>query len=140
MPGFGLEFGGGASVGGQVLEGGVAELMERPALLVWVVGGCGLLEQVLGTRVEQPAVPPYRIDVSAIRLSMNVSTWVPSAATVAPSPQARARSSSLNASTTSAMARLSLPIVACRRALTPSSCADTPAMCRAACAGPRLLP
>jgi hypothetical protein len=34
MPGFGLELGGGASVGGQVLEGGVAELVERPALLV----------------------------------------------------------------------------------------------------------
>jgi hypothetical protein len=44
MPGFGLEFGGGASVGGQVLEGGVAELVERPAFLVRVVGGGGLLD------------------------------------------------------------------------------------------------
>ena len=45
VPGFGLEFGGGASVGGQVLEGGVAELVERPALLVRVVGGGGLLSR-----------------------------------------------------------------------------------------------
>ena len=71
---------------------------------------------------------------------MNVSTWVPSAATVAPSPQARTRSSSLNALTTSAMARLSLPIVACRRAVAPSSCAEMPAMCLAACVGPRFDP
>jgi hypothetical protein len=37
MAGFGLELGGGASVGGQVLEGGAAELVERPALPVRVV-------------------------------------------------------------------------------------------------------
>jgi hypothetical protein len=63
MPGFGLEFGGGASVGGQVLEGGVAELVERPALLVRVVGGGGLLEQVLGARVGQPAASGLRAGV-----------------------------------------------------------------------------
>src|SRR5487761_1368623 len=63
MPGFGLEFGGGASVGGQGLEGGVAEQVERPALLVRVVGGGGLLEQVLGARVGQPAASGLRADV-----------------------------------------------------------------------------
>ena len=51
VPGFGLELGSGASVGGQVLEGGVPQLVERPASLVRVEGGGGLLEQVLAAQV-----------------------------------------------------------------------------------------
>ncbi len=51
MPGFGLELRGGAAAGGQVLAGGVPQLVERPAGLVRVEGGGGLLEQVLGARV-----------------------------------------------------------------------------------------
>jgi hypothetical protein len=45
------EFGGGASVEGQVLEGRMPQLVERPAGAVRVEGGGGLLEQVLGARV-----------------------------------------------------------------------------------------
>ena len=63
MPGFGLEFGGGAAVDGQVLEGRVSQLVESPADLVWVVGGGGLLEQGLGARVGQPAAPGGGADV-----------------------------------------------------------------------------
>src|SRR6266404_1482656 len=63
MPGFGLELGGGTSVGCQVLEGRMAKLVERPSLTVRVVGGGGLLEQVLGTRVGQPAASGLRADV-----------------------------------------------------------------------------
>ena len=51
VPGLGLELGGCAAAGGEVLEGGVPQLVERPAGLVWVEGGGGLLEQVLGARV-----------------------------------------------------------------------------------------
>jgi len=68
--------------------------------------------------------------VSARRLPMNVSTWVPSAATTDPSPQTLIRSSSRKALTTSAMALFSFSTVTCRRAVADSSCADTPAMCR----------
>jgi hypothetical protein len=71
---------------------------------------------------------------------MNVSTWVPSAAATDPSPQALIRSSSVNASTTSAIALFSLAVVTCRAEVTDSSWAVTPAMCRAACAGPRFVP
>ena len=54
--------------------------------------------------IGDPARAPYLINVSASRLSMNVSTWVPSAATTDPSPHALIRSSSVNASTLSAIA------------------------------------
>lgn len=58
--GLGLELGGGAPFGGQALEGGVAELVERPALLVRVAVGGGLLEKVPGARVGQPAASGLR--------------------------------------------------------------------------------
>ena len=58
---------------------------------------------------------------------MKVSTWVPSAATTDPSPQALIRSSSVKALTTSAMALFSFSTVTCRRAVTDSSCAVTAA-------------
>jgi hypothetical protein len=77
---------------------------------------------------------------SARRLSMKVSTWVPSAATTDPSPQALIRSSSVKAPATPAMALLSFSTVTCRRAVTESSCAVMLRMCRAAWAGPMLVP
>jgi hypothetical protein len=40
----------------------------------------------------------------------------------------------------SAIALFSLPVVTCRADVTDSSWAVTPAMCRAACAGPRFVP
>ena len=71
---------------------------------------------------------------------MNVSTWVPSAATTDPSPQTLIRSSFRKALTTSAMALFSFSTVTCRRAVTESSCAVMLRMCRAAWAGPMLVP
>ncbi len=61
---------------------------------------------------------------------MNVSTWVPSAATTDLSPHTVIRSNSMKAFTTSAMALFSFSIVTCRRAVVPNSCADTFGMCR----------
>lgn len=63
---------------------------------------------------------------------MYVSTWVPSAATEVPSPQALTTSRSLNALTTVAIAELSFFRSMCRLRTIDSSRADTPAMCRAA--------
>lgn len=51
VAGFGLELGGGAAVDGKVLQGGVPQLVERPALLVRIEGCGRRLEQVLGARV-----------------------------------------------------------------------------------------
>src|SRR5262249_59185421 len=55
VAGLGLKLGSGAAVGGQVLEGRVAQLMQGPALLVRVERCACLLEQVLGARIGQPA-------------------------------------------------------------------------------------
>src|ERR1039457_670227 len=63
VPGLGLELGGGAAVDGQVLERGVPQLVERPAVLVRVESGGGLLEQVFGARVGQPSAPGLGADV-----------------------------------------------------------------------------
>jgi len=57
VAGLGLELGSGAPVGGQVLEGRVAQLVEGPALLVRVDRRACLLEQVRGARVGQPPSP-----------------------------------------------------------------------------------
>ena len=56
VTGLGLKLGSGATVGGQVLEGRVAQLVQGPALLVRVERRARLLEQVLGARIGQP--PP----------------------------------------------------------------------------------
>lgn len=63
VAGLGLELGGAAASDGQVLERGVPQLMQRPALLVRIEGGGRLLEQVLGARVGQPAPPGDGADV-----------------------------------------------------------------------------
>jgi hypothetical protein len=63
VAGLGLEFGGGAAVGGQVLESGVAQLVQGPALTVRVDRLACLLEQVLGARVRQSASPGGRTGV-----------------------------------------------------------------------------
>ncbi len=63
MPGLGQELGGGAAVGGQVLEGRMPQLVQRPADAVRVEGGGGLLEQVFRARVGQPAASGLGADV-----------------------------------------------------------------------------
>src|SRR6202051_1286333 len=63
VAGLGLELGGGAALGSQVLEGTVAQLVQCPALLVRVDRLACLLEQVLGARVGQPAPPGGRAGV-----------------------------------------------------------------------------
>ena len=67
VAGFGLELGGGAAVDGQVLEGGVPQLVERPVLLVRIEGCGRRLEQVLGARVGQSAAPGLGADVGGRR-------------------------------------------------------------------------
>ena len=63
MPGLGQELGGGAAVGGQVLEGRMPQLVQRPADAVRVEGGGGLLEQVFRARVGLPAASGLGADV-----------------------------------------------------------------------------
>lgn len=66
--------------------------------------------------------------------------WVPSAAAVVPLPHARDMSSLACAFTTSVSASFNFAVVTCRRAATDSSCALTPAMCRAASANVMFVP
>jgi hypothetical protein len=66
--------------------------------------------------------------------------WVPSAATVVPSPQACEMSRRACALTRSAMASFSSTMEKCRFAVYDSSCPLTPGMWRAASYGPILVP
>src|SRR5450756_1259581 len=63
VAGLGLELGGGAAGGSQVLEGRMAQLVQGPPCLVRVDRLARLLEQVLGARVGQPAPPGLRAGV-----------------------------------------------------------------------------
>src|ERR1700722_3190736 len=65
VAGLGLELGGGAAVGGQVLEGRMAQLVQGPPCFVRVERLACLLEQVLGARVGQPAPSRLRAGVLA---------------------------------------------------------------------------
>jgi hypothetical protein len=55
VAGLGLKLGSGAAVGGHVLEGRVAQLVQGPALLVRVERRACLLEQVLGAGIGRGA-------------------------------------------------------------------------------------
>ncbi|MET9250289.1 hypothetical protein [Nonomuraea sp. NPDC003709] len=54
----GLQLGGGAAGLCEMLQRRMSELVQRPALAVWVESGSGGFEQVFGTRVGQ-AAPPF---------------------------------------------------------------------------------
>ena len=88
-----------------------------------------------------PPYPPYRTEVSASRLSSQVSIWEPSAAAVFPSPHMAVTSSLLKALTTVADAFSIFAAVACLLPARVSSWTLTlPRMWAATWAGPSRVP
>ncbi|MEW2353027.1 hypothetical protein [Spirillospora sp. NPDC029432] len=66
VAGFGLEFGGGAAGGREVLQRRMAQLVEWPAVAVRVQGAGGGLEQVFGAGVGQAAAAaPFQWSITA---------------------------------------------------------------------------
>jgi hypothetical protein len=59
----GLQFGRAAAGRGQVLQAGVPQLVQGPALTVGIMGGGGLFEQVFRAGVGQSAATGGRVDV-----------------------------------------------------------------------------
>jgi len=99
---------------------------ERDVVVGDVVVGDATVPAVADVRLGEEVVD-QRVDLRPVRGDV-------------PSPQALTRSSWGYALMTSAPAQLSFSVVKCRASVEPSSCAETPRMCRAACAGPRFAP